>query len=55
MNCRKSVIYFVALVVFGFSSIVAAKVNVIEPTFDSATHKVIQDTTKSMHSAVTRG
>ncbi len=55
MNCRKSVIYFVALVVFGFSSIVAAKVNVIEPTFDSAPLKVIQDTTKSVLEAVTSG
>lgn len=55
MNCRKSVFYFVALVVFGFSSIVAAKVNVIEPAFDSAPHKVIQDTTKRVLEAVTSG
>jgi phospholipid transport system substrate-binding protein len=55
MNCRKSVIYFAVLVIFGFSSIVAAKVNVIEPTFDSAPHNVIQDTTKRVLDAVTSG
>lgn len=55
MNCRKSVFYFVALVVFGFSSMVTAKVNVIDPTFDSAPHKVVQDTTKRVLEAVTSG
>jgi phospholipid transport system substrate-binding protein len=55
MNCKKPVFYFVAFVVFGFSSIVAAQVNVIEPSFDSAPHKVVQDTTKRVLEAVTGG
>lgn len=55
MNCRKSVFYFVALMIVGFSSTLAATVNVIEPTFDSAPHKVVQETTKHVLDALTSG
>ena len=55
MNCRKSVFYFVALMLVGFSSTVTATVNVIEPTFDSAPHKVVQETTKHVLDALNSG
>lgn len=55
MNHNKSVFCFVAVVLFGLSSMTSAKVNVIEPTFDSAPHKVVQDTTQSVLVAVTSG
>lgn len=55
MNHNKSVFYFVALVLFGLSSITSAKVNVIEPGFDSAPHKVVQDTTQRVLVALNSG
>jgi phospholipid transport system substrate-binding protein len=55
MNHSKSVFYFVGLFLVCLSSMAVAKVNVIKPTFDSAPHNVVQDTTQLVLDALNRG
>ncbi len=52
---KQSIAYFVALCFFCMSPWVAAKVNVVEVTFDSVPHKIVQDTTQRVLEAVNSG
>jgi len=52
---KQSIAYFVALCFFCMSTWAAAKVNVVEVTFDSVPHKIVQETTQSVLEALNDG